>query len=151
MVQRNYLRDGRAPVPKDPRVSAIMSRNRATNTGPELLLRKALRDLGHTGYRLHYAKAPARPDIAFVGKRVAVLVHGCFWHGCPYCNPRRPRSHTSFWNTKLDANKARDARKARNLRKEGWRVITCWECRIKSNAHAQALRVAHTLGASPGT
>lgn len=145
MAERGYVRDGRAPVPKDPRTSALMSRIKAKDTAPELALRNALRTLGYTGYRLHYAKAPARPDIAFVGHRVAVLVHGCFWHGCPHCTPRRPRSNSAFWSAKLDANKARDARKVRELRKEGWQVVTCWECRIEQNAAAQAARVVRAL------
>ena len=72
MPKRTYLRDGRAPVPKDPRTSAVMSRIRAKNTTPELSVRQALRERGFTGYRLHYAKAPGRPDIAFVGRKVAV-------------------------------------------------------------------------------
>ncbi|HOZ40948.1 MAG: very short patch repair endonuclease [Flavobacteriales bacterium] len=145
MAERSYLRDGRAPVPKDPRTSALMSRIKAKDTAPELALRKALRELGYTGYRLHYTKAPARPDIAFVGLRVAVLVHGCFWHGCPHCTPRRPRNNSAFWSAKLDANKARDARKVRELRQEGWRVVTSWECRIERNAKAQAERVIRAL------
>lgn len=145
MVPRTYLRDGRAPIPKEERTSAVMSRIRAGNTQPELLLRAALRGLGLKGYRLHYAKVPGRPDIAFVGRRVAVFVHGCFWHGCPHCRPRRPRSHQAFWNAKLDRNKARDTEKAKALRALGWKVVTVWECRIKADAQAQAQRVRHAL------
>ncbi len=145
MVPPKYIRDGRAPVPVDARTSATMSRIRARDTAPEVALRKALRALGWTGYRLHYKKAPARPDIAFVGRRVAVLVHGCFWHGCPHCKPGRPNSHRDFWNAKLDANKARDERKLKALRSQGWRVLTIWECQIKQNAARQAQRVARSL------
>lgn len=122
-----------------------MSRIRARNTAPERTLRAALRCLGFTGYRLNYSKAPGRPDIAFVGRRVAVFVHGCFWHGCPHCAQRRPKSNSAFWNTKLDANKARDARKVRQLRKAGWTVLTVWECRVMRNATLQAQRVARVL------
>lgn len=124
-----------------------MSRIRARDTAPELALRKALRAIGHTGYRLHYAKAPGRPDVTFVGAKVAVFVHGCFWHGCPHCALRKPKSNTAFWTQKLDANKARDARKVRELRKAGWRVLTVWECRLKKNAEAEARRVARVLAA----
>lgn len=122
-----------------------MSRIRARNTAPELAIRAALRALGHTGYRLHYAKATGRPDIAFVGRRVAVFVHGCFWHGCPHCALRRPKSNSAFWNAKLDANKARDARKVRQLRKAGWKVLTVWECRVMKNPEVEADRVARSL------
>jgi len=123
-----------------------MSRIRARNTAPERALRAALRALGHTGYRLNYSKVPGRPDVAFVGRGVAVFVNGCFWHGCPHCAQRRPKSNSAFWSTKLDANKARDARKVRELRKAGWRVLTVWECRVMRNAVLEARRVARALG-----
>ena len=148
MLARPYLRDGRAPVPTDPRVSATMSRIRAKHTGPELLVRKALRERGSTGYRLHYVNAPGKPDIAFVGSRVAVFVHGCFWHGCPHCQPRRPRTHKGFWNAKLDRNQARDAEKAKALRKSGWTVFTLWECRVKEDVRKEVGRVVRSLDAA---
>ena len=122
MPPKTYLRDGRAPVPKDARVSATMSRIRAKHTGPELAVRRALCERGLTGYRLHYAKAPGKPDIAFVGRKVAVFVHGCFWHGCPHCQPRRPKTHKAFWNAKLDRNTERDAEKAKALKQADWTV-----------------------------
>jgi DNA mismatch endonuclease (patch repair protein) len=138
---KSYLRDGRAPVPTDARTSATMSRIRAKHTGPELAVRRALRAQGLTGYRLHYAKAPGKPDIAFVGRKVAVFVHGCFWHGCPHCQPRRPKTHKSFWNAKLDRNMERDAEKAKALKQAGWRVITLWECRVKQDVGKEVGRV----------
>jgi len=124
-----------------------MSRIRARDTAPELALRSALRAMGQKGYRLHYTKAPGRPDIVFVGRRVAVFVHGCFWHGCPHCALRRPKSNSAFWNAKLDRNAERDARKTRELRKAGWKVLTVWECRVKKNPEAQAARVVRALAA----
>lgn len=145
MSERTYLRDGRAPVPKDPRTSALMSRIRAKDTGPEKRLRTALSAAGIRGYRLHYAKVPGRPDITFVGRRVAVFVHGCFWHGCPYCQPARPKSNSSFWQQKLERNRARDARKERELRKDGWRVVTVWECRLKEDPARESARVKRAL------
>lgn len=147
MPPRTYLRDGRAPVPKDERTSALMSRIRAKNTGPERAMREALSAAGIKGYRLHYTKAPGRPDVAFVGRRVAVFVHGCFWHACPHCQPVRPKSNTSFWHAKLDRNKARDQRKARELRQAGWRVVTVWECRLKRDAAKEVSRVRRALDA----
>lgn len=148
MSARTYLRDGRAPVPRKARVSAAMSRIRGKNTGPELAVRQALRAQGVTGYRLHYAKAPGRPDISFVGKQVAVFVHGCFWHSCPHCQPRRPKTHKGFWNAKLDRNSERDAEKVKALKGMGWRVITLWECRIRKNVAAEARKVHRALARS---
>lgn len=142
-----YQRDGRAPVPTDERVSATMSRIRAKNTKPELLMRALLREAGHTGYRLHYTNVPGRPDIAFVGRRIAVFVHGCFWHGCPHCRPRTPKTNSTFWVNKLATNQRRDQRKAAALRKEGWRVITIWECQLRDHPHRSAARVVRVLEA----
>lgn len=138
---RTYLRDGRAPVPASERTSALMSRIGARDTGPELLLRDALRALGVRGYRLHQKGLPGRPDLAFVGRRIAVFVHGCFWHGCTRCKPRMPRSNGGFWSGKIASNRARDARKARQLRANGWSVITVRECRLREDAMREAGRV----------
>ncbi|MBX2972956.1 MAG: DNA mismatch endonuclease Vsr [Flavobacteriales bacterium] len=140
-----YLRDGRAPVPTDERVSATMSRIRAKNTKPELLARQHLRSAGFTGYRLHYTKVPGRPDIAFVGRRLAVFVHGCFWHGCPHCRPRTPKSNSAFWVNKVATNQARDKRKVAELKKAGWRVFTVWECRLRSRPERELGRVLRAL------
>ena len=139
----SYLRDGRAPIPKNERISATMSRIRAKNTQPELLARKHLRELGYRGYRLHYKRAAGKPDIAFVGRRVAIFIHGCFWHGCPHCRPRTPKSNATFWTTKVATNQVRDKRKVLALRREGWKVFTVWECKMKRSpekAMASAVR-----------
>ncbi len=144
-MARSYIRDGRAPIPADERTSALMSRIGARNTGPEMALRLALREAGLPGYRLHYKKVPGRPDIAFVGRRVAIFVHGCFWHGCPHCRPARPKSNTGFWDQKLDRNRARDKRKAAELRRGGWQVITIWECRLKKAPALQLGRIVKAL------
>ena len=144
-MHRSYIRDGRAPVPKDERTSALMSRIRGKNTGPEMALRSALRSAGITGYRLHYKKAPGRPDIAFVNRKIAIFVHGCFWHGCPYCRPARPKSNNSFWSEKLDRNIARDKQKLRELKKAGWHAITIRECRLREAPAIQLRRIEKLL------
>lgn len=145
MAKRTYLRDGRAPVPKDPKTSAVMSRIRAKNTKPEKMMRSALTAAGIKGYRLHYKKAPGRPDIALVGRKLAVFVHGCFWHGCPYCKRYSPKSNRAWWEQKLGANKARDARKEKELKSGGWKVVTVWECRLKKSPIREAARVVRAL------
>ncbi|HRN35730.1 MAG TPA: very short patch repair endonuclease [Flavobacteriales bacterium] len=145
MAKHSYLRDGRAPVPVDARVSEQMSRIRSKNTGPERMLRKALTDAGIRGYRLNYAKAAGKPDVAFVGRKVAVFIHGCFWHCCPHCQPRRPKTHRDFWEEKLDRNVQRDERNVRALRKAAWRVVTIWECRMRKFPESQVRRVERVL------
>lgn len=134
-------RSHRRPKPASAQVSATMSRIRGKDTKPELIVRANLRAAGLTGYRLHYTKVPGRPDIAFVGLRLAVFVHGCFWHQCPHCQPRFPKRNQWYWLPKLERNKERDKEKERALRAAGWRVVTLWECRIKRDPVAQVARV----------
>lgn len=108
-----------------------MRANRPRNTGPERRLREALRAAGLGGYRLNWRKAPGRPDIAYPGRRLAIFVHGCYWHHCPRCYPNLPKSNPDFWARKFDLNRERDARKRRDLELVGWAVIEAWECDIR--------------------
>ncbi len=108
-----------------------MRANRARDTEPERRLRRTLREAGLGGYRLNWKKAPGRPDIAYPGRKVAIFVHGCFWHHCPKCHPNLPKSNPEFWARKFELNRERDARKRRNLEALGWRVIEAWECDVR--------------------
>ena len=114
-------------------VTKVMKANRAKNTGPELSLRRALFKRGLRGYRLHWKKAPGRPDIAFPGARLAVFVYGCFWHRCPICKLPLPKSNIDFWRRKFLKNQERDKRKHQELEANHWQVISIWECQIKSD------------------
>ena len=122
-----------------------MSANRANNTGPELTLRKALWSAGLRGYRLHYKKIPGRPDIAYVGKKVAIFVHGCYWHRCPKCNYPLPKHNTDFWKAKFDRNVARDTKKKSDLKRLGWKVISVWECDLRSRLEATVSKIARSI------
>jgi len=133
LESRTYLRDGRAPIPEKESTSRTMSRIKAKNTKPELLLRKAMWKEGIKGYRLHWKKAPGKPDIAFPGRKIAIFVHGCFWHRCPHCGPSLPKTHKDFWKDKFKKNKERDKKKINDLQEDGWKVIIIWECKIKKN------------------
>jgi DNA mismatch endonuclease (patch repair protein) len=128
-----YIRDKRSPTPKSETVSRVMSANKAKNTGPEMLLRKALWQAGIRGYRLHNKKVIGRPDIAFIGRKLAVFVHGCFWHHCPKCSTSLPKHNTPFWKAKFERNVERDARKVADLKSAGWTVLTFWECDLKAD------------------
>ena len=107
----------------------VMAKVKSRNTAPELAVRGALFRRG-LRYRLHASHLPGTPDIVFPRKRVAVFVHGCFWHGCTECDRglRRPKTNLEFWNVKLNQNKLRDARNIAELQKLGWRVAVVWEC-----------------------
>ena len=74
-----------------------------------------------------------RPDISYVGKKLAIFVHGCFWHRCPKCSYKLPKTNSAFWQEKFDRNVARDARKSEDLRNIGWTVLTVWECDLKED------------------
>lgn len=128
-----YSRDNRSVMPDNEITSKIMSSNRGKDTGPELLLRRALREAGIPGYRLQWKKVPGRPDIAYPGKKVAIFVNGCFWHRCPKCNLPLPKTHTEFWVEKFDRNVKRDKEKSDALSALGWTVITAWECELKED------------------
>ncbi|MGC2034914.1 MAG: DNA mismatch endonuclease Vsr [Thermoplasmata archaeon] len=149
-TSRQYLRDGRAPIPEYEVTSRVMSANRGRNTSPELALRGALRRLGRPGYRLHASGIPGRPDVAFLSEKVAVFVHGCYWHRCPRCQMPLPRSHTGFWAAKFEANQRRDKQKETLLALAGWKLVTLWECEIKEDASEAATRVLLVLGTPKG-
>lgn len=127
-----YIRDGRAPIPDKELTSKIMSSIRAKDTKPELILRKALWNRGIRGYRLHWKKAPGKPDIAFPGKKVAIFVNGCYWHRCPHCKPSLPKTHSDFWNNKFEKNIARDKKILLELKNLGWEIIVIWECELST-------------------
>lgn len=109
-----------------------MRGSRSKDTKPELAVRSYLKELG-VGYRLHRKDLPGRPDIAMIGRRKAIFVHGCFWHqhsdpSCPIS--RKPESNTSFWEAKFKANTARDVRNEKALSEYGFEVLTLWECAV---------------------
>lgn len=108
----------------------MMSGIRATNTKPEMLIRRGLHALG-LRYRLHVGGMPGKPDLVFPAKRVAVFVHGCFWHGhdCPLF--RWPATRPEFWRAKIAGNIDRDRRARVQLIKDNWRVLEIWECTLK--------------------
>lgn len=116
-----------------------MQANKARDTKPELIARQHLRENGFPGYRLNWKGASGRPDIAYPGRRIGLFVHGCFWHRCPHCKLPLPKSNREYWKRKFRLNRARDRRKERNLRDQGWKVFTVWECEVRDRP-ATALR-----------
>lgn len=112
--------------------SRMMSAIRAKNTRPEMRVRRLLYAMGYR-YRLHARELPGKPDIVFRKRRVAIFVHGCFWHRHPdpACRlVRMPKSRVDFWQPKLEGNRARDEANVLALRAMGWRVFLVWECQL---------------------
>lgn len=104
-----------------------MASVRTKNTGPELAVRRILHGLGFR-YRLHARELSGRPDIVLRPRKLAIFVHGCFWHGHDCAKGRAPKSRLDYWAPKLTANAARDAANVQALEQAGWRVLTVWQC-----------------------
>jgi len=108
-----------------------MARVRSKDTTPELVVRKALTRLG-ARYRLHRNDLPGKPDIVLPGRKLAIFVHGCFWHGHDCARGSRvPQQNRDYWLGKVGRNKARDAASNAALTAAGWRVEAIWECEIR--------------------
>ena len=108
-----------------------MGRIRGANTKPERLVRSMLHRMG-LRFRLHRKDLPGKPDIVLPKHRTVIFVHGCFWHrhrGCRFAYT--PKSRVEFWTRKFEQNVERDRRACRVLRRQGWRVITIWECQTQ--------------------
>lgn len=111
--------------------SAVMRRVKGRDTTPELKVRRALTALG-VRYRLNRKDLPGSPDIVMAGRRLAIFVHGCFWHGHDCARGSRvPKANRDYWLAKVARNKARDAAADAALTAKGWRVETIWECDLK--------------------
>ncbi len=111
--------------------SQVMSRIKGKNTKPEILARQLLRSLG-CRYTLHSKNLPGKPDIILPKRKLAIFVHGCFWHCHGRCREGRiPATRRGYWKPKLLANRARDTKKRSKLKKLGWRVLTIWECQVE--------------------
>lgn len=108
-----------------------MSRIRGRNTSPEIRVRSLLHRMGYR-FTLRRKDLPGKPDVVLSSRRIAVFVHGCFWHRHGFCaNSVTPKTRTEFWVTKLESNVRRDRENAAALRKLGWRVFVIWECELK--------------------
>ncbi|NBS34321.1 MAG: DNA mismatch endonuclease Vsr [Methylocystaceae bacterium] len=114
--------------------SAIMRAVKSKNTSAELAVRALLRQFA-PGYRLHRRDVPGVPDIAYLSRKKAIFVHGCFWHGhdCPR-GARIPKSNVAYWREKIDRNRNRDAALHATLSLMGWRRLVVWECELKAPA-----------------
>lgn len=105
---------------------------RSRDTTPELIVRSALRQIGYSGYRLHRRDLPGSPDVAYIGRKKAIFVHGCFWHShdCPE-GLRKPKSNEAYWLAKIERNRLRDQQVVSSLESMGWSVMVLWECEVR--------------------
>jgi len=117
-----------------------MSRIRSKNTKPEELVRKYLFSRG-LRYRVCDNRYPGKPDIILPKYQTAIFVHGCFWHWHSRCPEFvMPKSRLDYWKPKLRRNKQRDKKHIKELQKNGWYVITIWECELKKDVRDKRLK-----------
>ena len=110
--------------------SDIMSRVRSKDTAPEWIVRRIVHRLGYR-YRLHVKGLPGSPDLVLRRLRRVIFVNGCFFHQHHCGAGAIPKTHTAFWQEKLQRNKDRDAANEARLQLSGWEVLTVWECEMK--------------------
>lgn len=123
--------------------SALMARVKTKDTAPEVELRRALWAAGIRGWRLHPRRVPGRPDIAWLGRRIAVFVDGAFWHGHPdyYWG-----QSGKFWDEKIDRNRSRDEKVTRDLLERGWTVLRIWDFEVERDASRCVETIRSVLG-----
>lgn len=111
--------------------SGIMSRVSDKETKAEIIVRKYIFAQGFR-YRKNDKRYPGTPDIVLPKYKTIIFVNGCFWHGHHCKAGKLPDTRREFWEDKISTNKERDKRNTKKLKKEGWNVLTVWECEIKS-------------------
>ena len=105
------------------------------NTSQDKVYLQITREIGFSGYRIHRKDLPGKPDLAWIGRKLAVFVHGCFWHGHDCTDGiRKPKTNQDYWIPKIARNQQRDTENIANLRSAGWDVIVVWECEMNDKA-----------------
>ena len=138
------------PLPKAPASTSMAVRhsmhgNSVRQTKIESSLADLLIENGLTGFVQNDKSLEGTPDIAYPSNRLAIFVHGCFWHRCPYCEPHFPEINADYWQAKFARNKRRDKHAQVSLKREGWRVVTVWECKLKNNPHNVLRRIRSAM------
>lgn len=118
---------------------------KSTGTRPELLVRELAQAI-RPGYRLHRRDIPGKPDIAYVGAKKAIFVHGCFWHGHDCARGARvPKNNRDYWVSKVVRNVERDQRNQAELLARGWQMLVIWECELKDKPIVQSRLAAYLI------
>lgn len=118
--------------------SFTMSRIRAKDTTPELLIRRLVHSRG-LRFRIHVQSMPGRPDLVFPRSRTVVFVDGDFWHGWRF--PQWKAKLATYWREKIERNRRRDLRNFQRLRRAGWLVVRIWEHEVKEDSDSCAARI----------
>ena len=125
----------------------IMSHIRSEDTSIELMVRHRLFAMGYR-YRVNYKKLPGKPDIVFTKKKIAIFIHGCYWHGhdCGSRYAHKSQSNKAYWGPKIERTKQRDVEHIKELEAHGWKVIVLWECQIKKDFDATIDYLKYSVG-----
>nr|WP_325297216.1 very short patch repair endonuclease [uncultured Dysosmobacter sp.] len=128
------------------RRSEIMSHIKSKDTSIELLVRRKLFSMGYR-YRVNYKALPGKPDIVFTKKKVAIFIHGCYWHGhdCGSRYAHSSQSNKMYWGTKIERTKQRDEKHIQALEADGWTVVVLWECQIRQSFDQTVEFIVKTL------
>jgi DNA mismatch endonuclease (patch repair protein) len=119
--------------------STVMRAVKSRDTAPELKVRRAAHALG-LRFRLGRSDLPGKPDLVFPSRRIALFVHGCFWHGHDCARgARMPHTNRTYWQAKIARNMERDAASLASLRKLDWKPAVIWECETKDAARLARL------------
>lgn len=137
--------DRRNPAPSSVAARNVMRANRGTGTSLESRVARLLRQRGVTGFRRNWRTPLARADLAHPRAKVAVFIHGCFWHNCRLCQRRAPRANAKFWAAKFQRNRERDRDVRHGLRMLGWTVVEIRECQVKTSPWRQVRRVRSAI------
>lgn len=122
-----------------------MSRIRAKDTKPEMLVRKYLHARG-LRYKLHDKNLPGKPDLVFPKYKTVLFVNGCFWHGHKDCKYFvMPKTRRRWWQKKIEETKKRDDEEKARLEHKGWRVLTVWECELKQKSEETLKELVETI------
>ena len=99
-----------------------------------MMVRRRLFAMGYR-YRVNYKALPGKPDIVFTKKKIAIFIHGCYWHGhdCGSRYAHTSQSNRAYWGPKIERTKQRDQEHIQKLEANGWKVIVLWECEIKNH------------------
>lgn len=120
--------------------SRVMAAVKGKDTKPEMRVRRLAHAMGYR-FRLHRKDLPGAPDLVFPGRKKAIFVHGCFWHGHDCARgSRKPKANAAYWRAKIAKNRARDQKTLAALAMAGWQALVLWECELKRDDLPDRLR-----------
>jgi DNA mismatch endonuclease, patch repair protein len=125
-------------TPEDRRKT--MQAVKGKGTSIERQLSAMLAGMGLSGWKKNVDDIRGKPDVVFPKERILIFIDGCFWHGCPHCDRKLPKTNREYWERKIERNLERDKRNTQALANDGWRVIRIWEHEIRDEAMRSEIR-----------